>query len=327
MRAKTNRSTPTRWLAAGAVASLAILPSPSWSQGTGDSVVIPAKDVAGTQIGSIDWTTQVVTADGSGVPPAGTTESQGRLMACEAASIVAKKNLLETVKGLQIDSTATVHNLVLQKQDISARVEGLIQATKVDQKREADGTCTVTVRLGIFGTPGKSSVASALGDPNGWRIAPPPAPVTPPTTPPSAPPATPGENPPAVTPVTTPPTPPAPVNPGEVFTGLVVDARGLAAKPAMVPKILDESGEQLYGSADVTRDYVIQYGLAGYTKNLKAASENTRVTDKPMVLKAIRADGAQKADMVLSNADGARLREAGKNQSFLAKARVMIVLD
>jgi len=38
-----------------------------------------------------------------------------------------------------------------------------------------------------------------------------------------------------------------------VFSGLIIDCRGLHVKPALAPKIVDEEGREIYGSAYVTR--------------------------------------------------------------------------
>ncbi|MBW1683090.1 MAG: hypothetical protein JRJ83_17035, partial [Deltaproteobacteria bacterium] len=55
---------------------------------------------------------------------------------------------------------------------------------------------------------------------------------------------------------------------GVTYTGLVVDARGFRVKPAMSPRILDEDGNEVYGSASVSREYAVQQGMAGYAKDL-----------------------------------------------------------
>ncbi len=112
-----------------------------------------------------------------------------------------------------------------------------------------------------------------------------------------------------------------------VYTGLVVDARGLHARPAMSPKVQDESGQEVYGSAFVSREYAVQQGMSGYAKNVAAARTNQRVTDNPLLVKGLRGEGAGHSDIVISNADASVLRSASENLSFMKKCRVMIVVD
>ncbi len=285
---------------------------------TEDSLIVPAKDARGQPIGQVDWSSQVVTAEGSGVPPAGTSTAQGRLMACRAAEVEARRNLLELVQGVQITSETTVANYVTQNDVIKSQIQGLVQATTIEKQTLPDGTCTVMVRLGLHETKGKPSVAATI-------IPAMPTPTVPvPTTPVVTPPATP----PATLPKGTVLEEVAKTEPGgPTYTGVVIDARGLGARPAMSPKLVDEGGDPLYGSAYVSRDYAIEHGMAGYSKNLEAATRNSRVTDNPLVVKAAQASGAAKADLVLPKADALRLRTAAQSQSFLAQARVMIVLD
>lgn len=289
---------------------------------TEDSLIVPAKDARGQPIGQVDWSSQVVTAEGSGVPPAGTSTAQGRLMACRAAEVEARRNLLELVQGVQITSETTVANYVTQNDVIKSQIQGLVQATTIEKQTLPDGTCTVMVRLGLHETTGKPSVAATI------IPAMPTPPVAMPTTPVVTPPTTPPATPPAVPPKGTVLEEAAKTEPGgPTYTGVVIDARGLGARPAMSPKLVEEGGDPLYGSAYVSRDYAIEHGMAGYSKNLEAATRNSRVTDNPLVLKAAQASGAAKADLVLPKADALRLRTAAQSQSFLAQARVMIVLD
>jgi len=132
----------------------------------------------------------------------------------------------------------------------------------------------------------------------------------------------------------TPPTPPTglpgtitPASPGQLYTGLIVDARGLGVKPAMAPKILNEDGKEVYGSALISRDYAVREGMAGYLKDPVQAQTNPRVTDKPLMAKALKVAGDARVDMVITNADAAMLHSASENLSMLQKCRVIILVD
>ncbi|MBU2026938.1 MAG: hypothetical protein KJ814_04870, partial [Proteobacteria bacterium] len=120
---------------------------------------------------------------------------------------------------------------------------------------------------------------------------------------------------------------PAPASGGEVFTGLVVDARGIQARPAMSPRIIDENGREIYGSMNVEREYAVQQGMSGYARDLTAAQSNARVTNNPLSVKGLKTEGAGRSDIVIAKADAEKILAAGDNLSFLKKCRVMIVLD
>jgi len=113
----------------------------------------------------------------------------------------------------------------------------------------------------------------------------------------------------------------------QTYTGLVVDARGLDIRPAMVPKIIDENHQEVYGSAFVSREYAVQQGMSGYGENLEVIIHNRRVADHPLVVKGLKVAGSGHSEIVISNADASKLRSTSESLSFLKKCRVVIVID
>ncbi len=107
-------------------------------------------------------------------------------------------------------------------------------------------------------------------------------------------------------------------------TSLVVDARGQKLVPALAPRILDESGKELYGPASLGEAGRRAGGTAAYARDLDAARATLRdrMGERPVVVKAVRTQGS---DVVVSAADAASL--AGKNLAFLAEGRVVILAD
>jgi hypothetical protein len=117
----------------------------------------------------------------------------------------------------------------------------------------------------------------------------------------------------------------APPTAGEpVGTCLVIDARGRKLVKALAPRILDESGAEVYGLAMLNEGARKLGGAAGYAKDLDSAKKDqaARVGDKPITVRAVGADGA---DLVISAADAAALK--GKNLGFLAEGHVLILTD
>jgi len=92
-------------------------------------------------------------------------------------------------------------------------------------------------------------------------------------------------------------------------------------------KIVDEDGNEVYGSSYVSRDYAINQGMAGYAKDITAAQTNDRVTNNPLTVKGVRTADTGDSDIIISNADAARIKGAAENLEFLQKCRVMVVLD
>jgi hypothetical protein len=259
------------------------------------------------QMGSINWSAGYIEATGIGAPPDKYMgKPAGRPMALRAAKVDAYRNLLEITKGVQVDSATTVKDFMVESDVINTQVNGLVKgAVTVNQEYMSDGTVEVKLRMPLYGDLPRIVV------PKQKTIAP-PEPVAP------APPA-----PAAPAPVVAAPAAPAPA----AYSGLVVDARGISARPAMSPRIYDEDGKEVYGSANVEREYAVQQGMSGYARDLTAAQSNQRVTANPITVKGLKNAGAGRSDVVISNADAQQIRASADNASFMKKCRVMIVLD
>jgi len=300
----------SRYLAAAAIAAAMILSLAGVAVGQDKVTASEWVEQIGNK-GSINWTNGYVEAVGIGAPPQRYIGSpQARPMALRAAQVDAYRNLLEVVGGVRVDSATSVKDFVVESDIINTQVQGIVKGAKtMKQEYLSDGTVEVTVRMPLSGNFASVIVPRILE-----RKQAAPMPATPkapaPTAPPQAAKATPASG-----------------GGGDVFTGLVVDARGIQARPAMSPRIIDEKGQEVYGSMNVDREYAVQQGMSGYARDLTAAQGNARVTNSPISVKGLKTEGAGRSDIVIANADAEKIRASGDNQGFLKKCRVMIVLD
>lgn len=241
--------------------------------------------------GELDWTTGIIQSTGIGVVnPKAVNVGQARAGCIMAATRYAQRNLLEMTQGVNIDSETTVEDFMLTSDVIKTHVAGTLRgAYPVGQPvYKADGSCEVTYAMKITG-----ALANAI-------------------------------------------LPPAntfggsmddvPTGPKKVYTGLIIDASGLGAVPAMSPKIIDENGDEVYGAGFVNRDFAVEQGVVGYSRNVDQARENDRIGDNPLVLRGIKVSGSKKADVIVSNEDAAKLHDPSSDASFLKECRVVIVL-
>jgi hypothetical protein len=269
--------------------------------------------------GSVDWGSGSVVSKGIGASNPKDPIAVQRAGALRVAKLDALRNALETFKGINLNSETTVNNYVVANDMIRTKVEGFIKGFEIAENGihyMSDGSVEVEVKIPlsgilasapemIFGSAGAVAVCPTCGQP--WpQGRPMPQGMT----------AGAAQSFPSYT-----------GGKGTVYTGLIIDARGLGIMPAMAPKIFDEDGKEVYGSAYVSKEFATSQGMVGYARDIKKAAELDRVKDKPGMVKAIRAAGKNKTDLVIANKDAADILSAKDNMSFLQKCKVVIVVD
>jgi hypothetical protein len=109
-------------------------------------------------------------------------------------------------------------------------------------------------------------------------------------------------------------------------TGIVIDARGLAIQPALLPRIVDEQGQPLYAPDLIDVEAAVQQGYVAYAKAFDQAPVQARIGERPVVLRALRVAGETRVDLVLSQAEAARLRDYAATRRLVRQCRVLIVM-
>ena len=272
--------------------------------------------------GNVNWTQQVIRCTGVGGPNPNVPMAAQRAGALRAAKVEALRNLLETVKGVYLTSESTVEMMMLTSDVIRTRVEGTLRGFRVvDTRYMSTGDVEVDVEVPLTGVvldallpqdfgggalmTGGQVLCPTCGQPwpHGKAV---------PT---------------GVTLIQSGDAAASAGGTGGVFTGLVIDARGLGVRPAMAPKVLDDRGDEVYGSRFVSREYAVDIGMVGYEKDLNRARMNERVADNPLVVKAVEAGGPNNTDVVISSADAMQVHNAASNMNFLQHCKVMFLLD
>jgi len=243
--------------------------------------------------GSINWSRGVVQAKGIGIPPPKMSgNSNARTVALTDAKLNAFRIILEIIKELRINGTTVVGDYAIQDPAIMSKIENMVKNAKVVKKEYlTDGTVKIKMEVNLRGGFAQLVLPKDIKPLDSIKL------VTMNKT--SSP----------------------------VFTGLVVDAKGLGVRPVMVPRILDENNQEVYGSAFVSREYAVQQGMSGYARNLKEILDNQRVADHPLVVKGLKTSGPGRSEIVISNADASKLRSTSESLYFMKKCRVIIVVD
>ena len=116
--------------------------------------------------------------------------------------------------------------------------------------------------------------------------------------------------------------------PAGIYTGLIVDASGLEAKPALFPSVVEEeSGRQIFGLNVIDVNMAATQGVVGYAPSLEAARKNPRVGSNPLVVTAIQATGLNKARFSVGSEDALLIKQADEKGAFLSHCKVVIVIN
>lgn len=108
------------------------------------------------------------------------------------------------------------------------------------------------------------------------------------------------------------------------YSGLIVDATGVGAQPALAPRLIDDAGAEVYASEMVGPNELRAHGPARFARSVDEAKKDTRVGKNPLVVKAAGV-GEANTDILISAEDAAKLKEG--NLTFLAEGRVVIATD
>ena len=239
--------------------------------------------------GEVNWTGKTITVTGSGAPnlsKGAITPAQVRLGTERAAEADAYRKVLEIVKGVHVDSQTTVGAQMQASPEVKTRVEGVIKGMKrIDTKYYADGGVDVIVQVTLDGPVTEAVVKPP--EKKAEQAAAAPAPGAP------------------------------------SFTGIVVDARGLKLIPALAPRIVDEAGKEVYGPGAIEPEVLKTSGMVAYFLSLDSAKKNAKVTDNPVVVKAVKLLENGKCDLVLGKDDAAKVAGA----PVLKRGRVVVVVD
>jgi hypothetical protein len=266
---------------------------------------------------AVNWGNGEVTAMGIGIPPDSVrSAAQARAMARRAAVVTARRNLLETIKGVKIESETTVNMGMVESEITKSFVEGFVKGSKILSLQEnPDGSIEVTVGINMRGEFTNKVLSSTV-----YQQTPTEAPTMKekmPTT--------------EETVAMKEPEMAVEVEKEEMvaksseYTGIIFDASKLSpTQPSLSPKVLDMDGNEVYGSSVASREYVIKRGMAGYVDNVQEASSFELVEGNPYIVRGVQRRNS--TTIIITNEDAEKIREINKNSGLLEQCKVVIVL-
>lgn len=260
--------------------------------------------------GEVDWTSGKLKVTGSGAPPERGSAAQKRLMTRRAAVADGYRQLAEIVAGVQVSSETTVKNFVTESDVIRTKVSAVIKGAKpVAERFLSDGAMEVDMEMPFYGSDSLawatdlgSFVLNKMDDPYPTKIS-------------------------MYGPLFWISEKPWLFAAADDVTGVVVDASGLGAEPAMVPFVVG-GAQRVYTGNKINIDpaQVVSDGVTHYVDDLDKALKDPRVGNKPFVVEAKGITGKPATDILIDTGDSAKLLEINQRFHVLDKLRVTLVI-
>jgi len=217
--------------------------------------------------GVIDWTNGIIRIQSSGVGDPSKPIAQRKLLARRAAVVAGYRELLETTKGVLVQSETLMRDFMVVNDDVRAAAEGMINNAVVvpgseTYTEESDGsmTCTLTMEMSLRDIliPVYATMRQQFST--------------------------------AVVATTT----------TSIYTGLIIDVSGFAFPKPAVFRVVTVGGNVVYGVSVASYDYACQSRLASYINSVIAAKQNLqdRIGGNPYIVRAVQVRGT---DIIVPN--------------------------
>ena len=227
------------------------------------------------------------------------SEADCYVSARRAAIVLAHEKLSEMVNGIVVDGETTLKNELLQSSTLRTKTYGLLRGTEILQEDRVvlgDGSilARVWMRLPLHGENGLSS---AVLEHAAERAKARPVPTF--------------EFARAVPPIS--------------YTGVIVDATGIQAQPAMAPKLLIlEELKAALSVEQVDLSVATELGIVAYAGTIDDARMLVeRIGESPLVVTAVTSHGNTASDLVVSAEDGEALAKADPEGRLINACRVV----
>ncbi len=243
--------------------------------------------------GVIDWTNRTITSKGHAnhdITKEVLSDNEKNML-YNKAKVSASKNLFISMGKIQINSKSNLEYYISSKQELLKQIQLMINNAQIIKKEYLKtGAAEITLQTKIDRGLAQLVLPEEIIQ---------------------------------IEPIKTFTEPPSKLQ-KDIFTGIIIDARGLKIHPVMSPRILDENSNEVYGPAFISREYAVQHGTAQYVSEIIS---NDRIGKKPIIVTGLKTLPNNNADIVISTADASKLHSSSQNLDLLHQGKVLIVID
>jgi len=115
--------------------------------------------------------------------------------------------------------------------------------------------------------------------------------------------------------------------PTDSYTGILIDCRTIGFRPCLIPRVVNEKGEEVFGPAYVSRERVTDEGMVKYVAGPDERIKDLWLGKRVLNIKALRVLKENPSVVVLVNSDAELLRGDPANLSLFRDCKVVFMLD
>ena len=251
--------------------------------------------------GAINWSGKVVSAYGFGAAHPDKFKNDPGLRknnALVAAQVVAKRNLLSIVDGVSINSKTLVKDTYVEGDLIYQKLKGFLgQPIMSDPIFLPDGTVKIYASKNLSGRlvdviKSAPIMSGPTHDPSNFNASPKSIPTK------------------------------------VKYTGVIIDDNGKNVHPALIPRILSENNDEIFGPNTSNRSTCIKAGYADYVSSIEEARIRKKAGNNPLRISAENVFGDPiPSDLVVSKDNALKLYAANLDNGILSDCKLVIMLS
>ncbi len=112
-----------------------------------------------------------------------------------------------------------------------------------------------------------------------------------------------------------------------VYSGILFDCRGMDFEYALLPRVVTEAGDEVYGPDFTDDEYLAEQGIVGYYQDETEAMVSERTGSNSLTVRVLAVDGSNRCDFIVSDYDAARVHGTMANLELMAQCRVGFLVD
>ncbi|MEO0086374.1 MAG: hypothetical protein ABIK37_07065 [candidate division WOR-3 bacterium] len=113
----------------------------------------------------------------------------------------------------------------------------------------------------------------------------------------------------------------------DVYTGVLIDGRGLRFRPALFPRVVTPDDKEVIGPAFADPEPLAAQGAVALFNDRNSAFLSDRIGANPLVVRALAVTGSNSCDFVISAHEAGRIHSSRHLLKLVGECRVGFILD